>query len=169
MVFSIRAGKMTAKLLWKLIKGALKIFGKVVKPNPSKKYNPEKGIKHGKQKLKNLQKQGKELTNVEITGDNIGSFGKYARKYNIDYSLMVDRSEEPPRWYVFFKANDHKLLESAFREYTNNEVVPRKKPSLKKKLNLFKSKAAQSKAKAKTKTRAKVKTKTKIKTRSPVR
>lgn len=174
LVLSIKAGKMTAKLLWKLLKGALKMVWKAVTPSKgngkTKQADPEKGIKHGKQKLKNLQKQGRELTNVEITGDNIGSFGKYAKKYNIDYSLMVDKSEEPPRWYVFFKASDEKLMEAAFREYTNN-VLPSKKSSVKKKLHLFKAKKAPSKAKAKTKTktRTKTKTKTKTKTRGPVR
>ena len=74
--------------------------------------------KHGEQSLKSLAKQGASLTDIEISGDNIGTFKKTARKYNVDFALKCDKSENPPKWVVFFKAKDDKALEAAFNEYS---------------------------------------------------
>jgi glutamate synthase domain-containing protein 1 len=74
-------------------------------------------IKHGKQSLKSLSKRGNALADIEITGDNIGTFKKTARKFKIDYSLKKDSSQDPPRWVVFFEARNDKALQSAFNEY----------------------------------------------------
>ena len=59
---------------------------------------------HGKRSLRELQSGGAQLTNVEITDDNMKSFEKYAREYGIDYSLKVNRLTDPPHWYIFFRA-----------------------------------------------------------------
>ena len=58
-----------------------------------------------------------------------------ARKYGIDYSLKKDASTDPPRYMVFFKAKDVKVMEAAFREYTGKTVLKTKKPSIRKKLS----------------------------------
>jgi len=87
----------------------------------------EPAVKHGKQSLKSLAKQGGSLADVEISGDNIGSFKKIARKYNVDFALKKDASLSPPRWVVFFKAKDDKALESAFKEYSRT-ILKQKTP-----------------------------------------
>lgn len=76
----------------------------------------------GKQSLKSLKKSGAELTNIEITNDNIKSFEKYARKYNVEYSLKKDKGIDPPRYYVFFKAKDIDSMTAAFKEYTGKTM-----------------------------------------------
>ena len=114
-------------------------------------------VKHGKQKLKTLQEQNRELTNIEITDDNIKSFEHYAKKYNIDFSLMADKTQTPPRWYVFFKAQDTSLMKAAFKEYTNDKLI-KKKPSVRKKLSFMRHKSQPQKTKQRQRTRNKTKT-----------
>ena len=55
---------------------------------------------HGKQSMKKLRMQGRELSSIEITDGNIRSFERYARKYDVDYCLKKDKSSSPPRCYV---------------------------------------------------------------------
>ena len=81
---------------------------------------------HGEQSLKSLTKQGVSLSDIEISGDNIGSFKRIARKYNIDFALKKDSTKDPPNWVVFFKAQDSKAIESAFKEYSAIELKHKK-------------------------------------------
>lgn len=57
-----------------------------------------------KQSLKKLAQQNVQLSNIEITDNNIKAFEKVAKKYGIDFSLKRDKSVDPPRYFVFFKA-----------------------------------------------------------------
>jgi hypothetical protein len=102
----IKAGKMTGRVLAKAMQAFLK---KAREPT----------VHHGKQSVKSLTKQGASLTNIEITGDNIGTFKKTARKYNVDFALKRDSSETPPKWLVMFKAKDADALTAAFKEYSS--------------------------------------------------
>ena len=123
---STRCTKMTGRVLARMMREFLK---KAREPT----------VKHGKQSVRSLKKQGASLADVEISGDNIGSFKKVARKYEIDYALKKDASMEPPRWVVFFKAKDDKALESAFKEYSR-AILKEKSPkaSILAKLDRFK-------------------------------
>ena len=106
---SIRAAKLTGRVLAKAIQAFLK---KAQEPH----------VTHGKQSVKSLTQQGASLTNVEITGENIGSFKKTARKYNIDFALKRDDSQTPPKWLVFFKAKDSDALMAALKEFSKKNV-----------------------------------------------
>jgi hypothetical protein len=123
---SVRCVKMTGKTLARAMRAFMK---KAREPTQ----------KHGKQSLKSLLKQGATLADIPISGDNIGSFKRIARKYNIDFALKKDDTVNPANWVVFFKAKDDKVLESAFKEYSaSNELKRGKKPSMLKRLNIFK-------------------------------
>ena len=114
----IKAVKITEQLLAEAMRDFLK---KLREPT----------VKQGKQSVKSLAKQGASLTNIEIDGDNIGSFNRTARKYNVDFALKKDSSETPPKWYVFFKAKDADALTAAFNEYSKTIFKDKtKKPSL---------------------------------------
>jgi len=89
----------------------------------------EPTIKHGQQSLKSLSKQGASLADVEISGENIGSFKKTAWKYKVDFALKKDATLTPPRWVVFFKAKDDKAMESAFKEYSR-AILKQKAPKV---------------------------------------
>lgn len=96
----------------------------------------EKKKPHGKQTIKQLQEQGAQLTNIEITDNNIKSFDRVARKYGIDYSLKRDTSTDPPRYLVFFKSKDVDVMTAAFKEYAGVTLKEKEKQkeSVRKKL-----------------------------------
>ena len=115
---SIKATKITGRLLAQAMQAFLK---KLKEPN----------FKQGKQSIKSLTKQGASLTSVPIDGDNIGSFSRIARKYNVDFSLKKDSSEMPPKWMVFFKAKDADAIQSAFNDFGKLQMKHKKaKPSM---------------------------------------
>mgnify|MGYP002238726292 CR=1 FL=1 len=98
-----------------------------VKGPPDKDY-------HGKQSLKKLAQQNVQLSNIEITDNNIKAFEKVAKKYGIDFSLKRDKSVVPPRYFVFFKARDVDVMTAAFREFTGKTLNKTKKPSVRKEI-----------------------------------
>lgn len=116
---SVKAAKLTGRLLAQAMRAFLQ-----------KSRQPSK-VRHGKQSVRSLTKQGASLANVEISGDDIGSFKRTARKYNVDFALKRDDSETPPKWVVFFKAKDNQGLEAAFKEFTQITLKQKsKKPSM---------------------------------------
>jgi len=137
----VRGAKITGRLLAKAMQAFLK---KLKEPDE----------KHGKQSLKSLSKQGASLADIEISGENIGTFKKTARKYNVDFALKCDKSENPPKWVVFFKSKDDKALESAFNEYSKITLKHKDvKPSMLGKLRAFKELAKNALAPAKNRNR----------------
>ena len=79
-------------------------------------------IPHGKQTVKQLAAQNQGMTNIEITDKNIRDFDRVARKYGVDYAVKKDKTVQPPRYLVFFKAKDTDALTAAFKEYTANTI-----------------------------------------------
>ena len=79
-------------------------------------------IPHGKQTVKQLAAQNQGLTNIEVTDKNIKTFDRVARKYGVDYAVKKDRSVDPPKYLVFFKAKDTDALTAAFKDYTRKTV-----------------------------------------------
>jgi hypothetical protein len=110
---SVKAAKITGRLLAQAMRNFMK---KAREPT----------YKHGKQSIKSLTKQGASLSNIEITGENIGSFKRVARKYNVDFALKKDSSETPPKWMVFFKAKDADSLTAAFKEFSSIQLKHKK-------------------------------------------
>ena len=134
----ITGGKVTVRLL----KQAMMRFLAAIEKEKAEKARkqqvkgpPDKDY-HGKQSLKKLAQQNVQLSNIEITDNNIKAFEKVAKKYGIDFSLKRDKSVVPPRYFVFFKARDVDVMTAAFREYAGVELKKKqaKKPSVRKKL-----------------------------------
>ncbi len=107
---------------------------KTVKSKKEDKKEARKAFQPGKKTLNEMMREGAELTNIEITDNNIRSFEKVARKYGITYSLKKDRSSDPPRYLVFFRAKDVDVMEAAFKEYTGATLPLEKKRSIRKRL-----------------------------------
>ena len=57
-----------------------------------------------------------------------------ARKYSIDYSLKKDKSVDPPKYLVFFRAKDVDVMTAAFKEYTGVALKKSRKVSIRKRL-----------------------------------
>ena len=133
----IRGAKVTAQTLKAALRAMLRAREKhrqnVQRRDAQYGQDDDVAISRGKRTLRDLQDEGSELSNIEITDENIKSFERYARKYGIDYALKKDKAADPPRYFVFFRARDVKTMEAAFKEYSEY-TVKEKKPSVKKKL-----------------------------------
>lgn len=129
---AVNTTKMTGRVLAKAIQMYLQHHN-------DKSKNPK--IYHGKQTIKQLMKQNAALSNIEITDKNIRSFESVAKKYNIDYALKKDTSEQPPRYLVFFKGRDVDVINMAFKEFTQKQLKHKDKPSLRKLLSKLKEQA----------------------------
>jgi hypothetical protein len=114
----VQAAKFDAKVLAaaldKLLKGGLKLHKNLTTPMDM--------TNKGKQTVKQLVRQGKGITNIDISTQNILLFQNVARKYGVDFALKKDNTVVPPKWLVFFKAQDATALTSAFREFVATQA-----------------------------------------------
>ena len=65
----------------------------------------------------------------------IKDFDRYAKRYHIDYSIQKDLSCTPPRYLIYFKAQDTDALSAAFKEYSASVLDKTKRPSVLAKLH----------------------------------
>jgi len=117
----ISAGKLTGRELKKAIV-------KLLAHRKDKKNHPH--IPQGKQSVKQLAKQGQGMTSIEITDQNIKDFERVAKKYGVDFAVMKDKHEIPPKYAVFFKGKDADAITNAFKEYTADMVKKAARPSV---------------------------------------
>ena len=142
MALCIKGGKISAQLL----KAALtKLLSEIEKKKQqSKKMGGQNRCKRGKQSIKSLQQSGAQLTNIVVTDNNIKSFDRVARKWNVDYA--------------FYKAKDVDVMTAAFKEYTGVSLKKEQRQSIRKKLEQAKERVAKHReiTKEKTKDRGQV-------------
>ena len=67
----------------------------------------DKSASQGKQSMNRLIRQNRGVTNLEIEKTGIKDFDRYAKRYHIDYAIQKDLSCTPPRYLIFFKAQDY--------------------------------------------------------------
>lgn len=140
---SIRAGSQGFRVTSSVLKAAMRKYlqnqEKLKTPNSVKQ--GERSVPRGKQTVAQLMDQKQGLTNIEITNRNIKSFERVANKYKIDFALKKDKSVDPPRYLVFFKAKDVDVMTAAFKEFSAKELIKMNKPSIQKRLTKYKQKA----------------------------
>lgn len=150
----IKGGKITADILKAAMRKYLqemeKEKAKSQQKTQVKKEQKTQVIKRGKQSIKSMLDKGSELSNIEITDNNIRSFERVARKYGIDYSLKRDKSTDPPKYLVFFRAKDADVMTAAFKEYTGITLQKSKRKSIKLRLQKAIEKAAKHREREKT-------------------
>jgi len=125
-----------SKLTGRTLKSAM---GKYLAYRRNKKLNRKQTASvtpRGKQKVKQLIKQGQGVSTIDITDPSIRDFDRVARKYGIDYAIRKER--DPPRFLVFYKAQDTGAIEAAFKEYTAQKVRKASRPSVLERLAHFK-------------------------------
>lgn len=96
----------------------------------------------GKQSVKRLIGQNRGVTNMDISKTDLKGFERVARKYGVDYAIRKDGSVQPPKYLVFFKAQDADALKSAMQEYAAAALHRTERPSLLKQLEKVKALAA---------------------------
>ena len=96
-----------------------------------------KQASHGKISVKDLVGQGMGASSIEVTDNNIKSFERVARKYNVDFAVKKDKTVEPPKYMVFFKGKDADVITQAFREFVKVNEKKHNRISVKEKLAEF--------------------------------
>ena len=90
-----------------------------------------------KMSVKKLVGQGMGASSIEVTDNNIKSFERVARKYNVDFAVKKDKTVEPPKYMVFFKGKDADVITQAFKEFVKVNEKKRGRVSVKEKLAEF--------------------------------
>lgn len=119
--FAISSTKLTARTLLRGMQFLLRQY--------------DKHASQGKQSMKRLMQQNRGVTNVEIQKTGIKNFDRYAKRYHIDYAIQKDLSTTPPRYMIYFKAEDTDALSAAFKEYSASVLDKSKRPSVLAKLH----------------------------------
>lgn len=119
--FAISSTKLTARTLLRGMQFLLRQY--------------DKHASQGKQSMKRLMQQNRGVTNVEIQKTGIKNFDRYAKRYHIDYAIQKDLSTTPPRYMIYFKAQDTDALGAAFKEYSASVLDKSKRPSVLAKLH----------------------------------
>ena len=93
--------------------------------------------KVGRNSMKRLTAREPGANTIEVTG-RIRSFERYARKHQVRYHIEKEAGTDPPKWTVYFKANQADALTAAFKEYTRKDIARAQRPSLLSQLHKFK-------------------------------
>ena len=80
----------------------------------------------------------KRLTARDPGARRIRSFERIAKKHEVRYHIEKDPGTDPPKWTVYFKANQADALTAAFKEYTRKDLARSTRPSLLSQLAKFK-------------------------------
>ncbi len=115
----------TAKLTGRELKKAIV---KLLAYMKDKQAHPN--IPQGKQTVEQLAGQGQGMENIEITDKNIKDFERVAKKYGIDFAVMKDKHEVPPKYVVFFKGKDGAAITQALKEYSADMMKKSTRPSV---------------------------------------
>ena len=119
--FAISSTKLTARTLLRGMQFLLRQY--------------DKHASQGKQSMKRLMQQNRGVTNVEIQKTGIKNFDRYAKRYHIDYAIQKDLSTTPPRYMIYFKAQDTDAVSAAFKDYSASVLDKSKRPSVLAKLH----------------------------------
>ena len=92
---------------------------------------------HGKMSVKDLVGQGMGASSIEVTDNNIKSFERVARKYNVDFAVKKDKTVEPPEDMVFFKGQGAGVITQAFKEFVYGNEKKNSRTSVRQKLKHF--------------------------------
>ena len=123
---SIQAAKLSGRVLKAAIAAALR------------KMEQERNTpKVGRNTMKRLAGRDGGMNTIEVSG-RIRSFERYARKHQVRYHIEKEVGVDPPRWTVYFKANQADALTAAFKEYTKKDLSRESRPSMLAKLHKFK-------------------------------
>ena len=91
-----------------------------------------KQMPHGKISVKELVGQGMGASSIEVTDNNIKSFERVAKKYNVQFAVKKDKTD-----IVLFKGKDADVITQAFKEFVKVNEKKHNRISVKEKLAEF--------------------------------
>lgn len=144
--------KLSVRGIYKYVKAYLEQLEKDKVKRKAAKNTPIKG----KQTVKQLVGQGQGVSSMEIGDSGIRDFKRIANKYGVDFAITKDKTVDPPKYTVFFKAKDADAITSVLKEYAAKQTKRKKsmekdRPSILQKLKKFKELVANMPHKAKEK------------------
>lgn len=94
----------------------------------------------GKQSVKELIGQNQGVSSMPIGQTGLGDFQRIAKKYGVDFAVVKDKSVQPIKYTVFFKARDADAITQVLQEYSAKQMkkAAHPKPSVLKTLKKFK-------------------------------
>ena len=95
----------------------------------------------GRQSVADLLKAGVSTDKIELPDGSARDFCKLAKKFGVDYAIRKDKSQEPARYVVFFKAKDTEVLDQVVKEYVSKTNAKAEKASVREQLKAEKAKA----------------------------
>ncbi|MCR4907460.1 MAG: PcfB family protein [Lachnospiraceae bacterium] len=101
------------------------------------KHQNNKPETHGRISVRRLLGKDQGANTMEINNVNIRAFNRVASKYNIDYAIQKDKSQDPPKYIVFFKGRDADVISRAFRDFCDLNEKQKNRVSLREKLKKF--------------------------------
>ena len=149
---AVRTTRVTATELYR----ALRAYMRHRQNRKQIKQVAKESVTKGKQSVKELIGQGQGVSSMPIGDSGIRDFKRIANKYGVDFAVVKDKNEDPPKYTVFFKAKDADAITSVLKEYGDRMEKRRKeagkeRPSILKKLQKFKEKVASMPRKSKEK------------------
>ena len=101
-------------------------------------------------------KSGVSTDKIELPDGSAKDFCKIAKKYGVDYAIRKDKTQDPPRYIIFFKAKDTEVLNQVVKDYMSVTDKKNEKKSVREQLKQEKA-AARAEAKERAKEKAKEK------------
>lgn len=94
----------------------------------------------GKQSVKQLIGQNQGVSSMPIGDSGLRDFEKIAKKYGVDFAIVKDKTSDPPKYTVFFKARDADAISQVLAEYAAKQMKRKaqNRPSILKVLKKFK-------------------------------
>lgn len=135
----VRVANLSAKELTNALKNhvnkQMQSINNVMQKSKAAKENPI-----GKQTVKQLVGQGQGVQSIPVDKTGLGDFERIAKKYDVDFAIVKDKTTSIPSYLVFFKAKDTDAITQVLKEYTTKKMKcsQQKKPSILQKLKEFK-------------------------------
>ena len=112
MSVTVQAAKLSGRVLKAAIAAALQ-----------KMEHSRNTPKVGRNSMKRLTARDPGASTIEVTG-RIRSFERIAKKHEVRYHIEKDPGTDPPKWTVYFKANQADALTAAFKECAEKRPCP---------------------------------------------
>ena len=137
---SVRLAVTTTKLSLRAVIKGLSIYVRHRKNVKAKKAAKKDAKPIGKQTVKELIGQNQGISSMPIGDTGLGDFQKIAKKYGVDFAVVKDKSAQPTKYTIFFKARDADAITQVLQEYSVKQLQKQSqdRPSVLKALKKFK-------------------------------
>ena len=137
---TVRLAISTTKLTTRNICQALSKYLQHCKHKKANRAVKDDHIK-GKQTVKQLIGQNQGVSSLPVGETGLKDFERIAKKYGVDFAIVKDKTVEPTKYVVFFKARDADAIAQVLAEYAAKQMKKQEKkerPSILEKLKKFK-------------------------------